>query len=363
MCKLPYNIGYQIDRLAQIPCQYLGGAELPKSANISPQERRNWLERYEDGERIDEIAKQAHRDTRTATTNIDRAHQERDFAAAQRDQLREALQSHQRDMLGLLERIGQSVGVLALDYPTYGPDFGLEDLLEPNDLARHSQVGLPKFQFSPTYAHEPVVSRANLDPPYVTIIRDSSGPKDVYLALENSRLWRMLKEHIGARDVLWKLIANWQKALLEECQARAELNRVIRTRAREATGLNVLLLPQSQQPHLTCAFSWIARSHVTMRALDEPLVSLKGGICACEGGILRVGSFTIAEWLSDTGMVKQQLEGVTAAMVEASETKRAVQTYQKLQAKVMEVRDSLEEYLLLRHLAGRCKICKKLAGQ
>jgi hypothetical protein len=337
---------------------------LPRVAKISPKERREWLERHERGERLDKIAEDAGRDTRTVTTNIDRARAERDFAAAQGEQLREALQSHQRDLLALLDRIGQTVGVPVLDFLQWEPDFGLEDLLEERDLVRYAQVGVGPFPFSPTYGHE----RAALAPPsdafYAIIVRDSTGPKEVRLAEEDSRLWRALKEHIGARAPLWKQITDWKKALLEECQARAALNQAIRAKAEEATGLKTLWNPNFPESHLTLAFAWFARNQITKRALGEPLSSLEEEIREYERRSLQtLGNSTLAEELSDTRQVKQQLEGVIAEMVAAPETKRAVQTYQNLQAKVREFRETVEEYLLLRHLAGRCSICKKLGGQ
>jgi hypothetical protein len=332
---------------------------LPRVAKISPRERREWLERYEKGDRIDQIAKDAGRDTRTVTPNIDRARLERDFAAVQRDQLREALQSHQQDMLALLALIGQTVGVPALDFLQWEPDFGLEDLLEERDVARYAQVGVGPFPFSPTYTHERAALAPRSDASYATIIRDSTGPKEVRLAKEDSRLWRALKEHIGARAPLWRQITDWKKALLEECQARATLNRAIWAKAEEVTGVKMLWILQPPAPRLNLAFVWWARNQITKRALGEPLSSLEEEIREDEEGSLQtLDNFILAEGLADTRQARQQLEGVIAEMVAAPETERAVQTYQNLEAKVAEVRETVEEYLLLHYLAGCCSICK-----
>ena len=80
---------------------------MPRRAKISAAQRREWLERYERGERQDELAKKAGVNPRTVRDRIERARLERDFELAQREQLREALRSHQKDMLDLLERIAQ----------------------------------------------------------------------------------------------------------------------------------------------------------------------------------------------------------------------------------------------------------------
>jgi hypothetical protein len=152
--------------------------------------------------------------------------------------------------------------------------------------------------------------------------------------------------------------------LLEECQARATLNQAIRAKAEEVTGVKMLWTPSFPAPRLNLAFAWFARNQVTKRALGEPISSLEVEIREYEGRSLQtLGNFTLAEGLSDARQVRQQLDGVIAEMVAAPETKRAVQTYQDLEAKVAEVREIVEEYLLLHYLAGRCSICKKLEGQ
>jgi hypothetical protein len=240
----------------------------------------------------------------------------------------------------------------------------LEDLVDEKYLARHPWVGVGPFPFSPTYVPERAALAPRSDASYATIIRDSTGPKEVRLAEEDSRLWRALKEHIGARGTVWKQIADWKKVLLEECQARATLNQMIRAKAEEVTGVKMLWTPQPPAPRLNLAFVWWARNQITKRALGEPLSSLEEEIREYEGGSLQtLDDFILAEGVPDARQARQQLEGVMADMVEAPETKRAVQTYQNLQVKVAEVRDTVEEYLLLRHLPGRCSICKKLGGQ
>ena len=114
---------------------------MPKGSKIAIGARRNWLDRSEGGKPIPEIAKEAGRDVRTVREHIERAHLERDFDVAQRDQLREALRDHQRDMLTLLQNLKDSVYVPDLaDNTISGIDYGLEDLWGPSDLARNREI-------------------------------------------------------------------------------------------------------------------------------------------------------------------------------------------------------------------------------
>ncbi len=108
---------------------------MPKKSIISVVERRNWLEDHEKGRALDEIAREVRRDQRTVKTNVERARLERDFEGAEREQLREALRSHQADMLAQLERLMHAVQMPDLTFrPVMSPDFGLESLLSPKEL-------------------------------------------------------------------------------------------------------------------------------------------------------------------------------------------------------------------------------------
>ena len=82
---------------------------MPKKPKISSGERRKWLERSENGDPIIGIAEGSGRDVRSVRAHIEKARLERNFEYAQRDQLRDALQGHQQDMLRLLANLKGSI--------------------------------------------------------------------------------------------------------------------------------------------------------------------------------------------------------------------------------------------------------------
>ena len=198
---------------------------MPRNSKIASGERRIWLERSERGEAIPRVAKDVRRDVRTVRQHIEKARLERDFEAASREQLNEALQAHQRDMLTLLDEFRRSVYVPSLDFHNVlGVDFGLEDLWDSSELERNRVASLDASN--------------DLSRSTVIVTRDSNGPFEILITAEESRLWRAINEHIG-KDSLWRYIADWRKALLEELQRRADLNRALRKEAEKAFGLNV----------------------------------------------------------------------------------------------------------------------------
>lgn len=80
---------------------------MPKGGIIPTDERRSWLERYEQGATIDSIAKNSGRTQRTVTTQLGRARQERQHDQVQVDLIRDAYRQHYGDLLGVAEELAE----------------------------------------------------------------------------------------------------------------------------------------------------------------------------------------------------------------------------------------------------------------
>ena len=323
---------------------------MPKESKVSTADRRDWLDKYENGARLDQLAKDAKRDPRTITTHIGKARLERDFQAAQRDQLREALRDHQRDMLALLEDLRQAVRVVPLTFlDKTGLDFGFEGLLEPSFLSRNQEVGL--------------VYLVNQTEAAVKVIRDQSGPLEVILRVEGSRLWRAVKEHTGS-DQQWRRLSDWRIGLVQELQCRAALNRSIRNIAEEIFGLQVGLSQVPGEPRLAPAAVWWMRARLTRIALGEDVPDLAGDIRqSSTGGLETHSGQWLAAHLGDTEKGVAQIGETIAAMTGREEVRAAARSFANLQDLTSRVHDALDESLLIHHIPGSCSLCKKLGGQ
>lgn len=321
---------------------------MPKESKVSTAERRDWLEKYENGVRLDQLAKEAKRDSRTIGTHIEKARLDRDFQAAQRDQLREALGAHQRDMLALLADLRQAVRVVPLTFlDKTGMDFGFEDL--PSILSRSPEVDL--------------VYLVNQTDAAVKVSRDQSGPLAVVLTVEESRLWRAVKEHIG-KDQLWRHLADWRKGLLHELQGRAALNRSIRNIAEGIFGLQISLSQVPGEPRLTPAAVWWMRARLTQIALGDDVPDLEDDVRqASTGGLESHSGQWLADHLEDTEKGLGQIGETIAAMTGRDEVRAAARSYASLQDLTSRFHDALDESLLIHHIPGRCSLCKKLGGQ
>lgn len=328
---------------------------LPKKSKITPGERRKWLEISEQGESIIKIANESERDVRSIKVHIEKARLERSFELAQRNQLENALQSHQQDLLGLLKDLKESINVPELDYfEPVGLDFGIEDLWSPSDLARNRDNLLP---------HRPVVTDRNNGPqtaPVYLVIRDMNGPQEIQSIPETSRLWRALKEHIR-QDRLWRNEGAWRKALLDELQRRADLNRAIREKAEEIFGLSVGLRGGSQEPWLAPAvISWI-RTRLTNNALGNYVRPIEEELTETSPGSLR--TMDSRELTASVEDPMAHIQQTLSAMEDNSGIDAAAKSYEYLRESTRSVHDAIDEHLLIHYITGLCGLCQKLGGQ
>lgn len=301
------------------------------------------------------IALESGRNERTVREHIEKAKLERDFIAAQRDQLRQAIQSHQSDMLGLLEHIRRAVHIDRFHFrQSMAPEFGLEDVWEPSFLAQNLEVGIgPAVPLpgSTEYAYDSVSA--------VTVKRDANGPNEIKIRAEGLRLWQAVKEHI-AKDSLWRQIAAWKHALLVECQGRVSINQLIRRQAEQVFGAPVSLKSAPQTPHLyPKTVEWI-RTRMTDLTLGAYVSEVTDEIRETSPGHLEFQSYTLSE---NVERPLEKLHRTLAAVTGSEEVKIAARNIRDLEEKTRRVGDVLDEYLLIHHIPGLCSLCRKLAGR
>ena len=81
---------------------------MSRGSRIAPAERRRWLEQYEEGSRIDKIAREAGRTQRTINEHLARARRERQQHEVTAGLLTQAYQKHYSRLLDLAQELGQA---------------------------------------------------------------------------------------------------------------------------------------------------------------------------------------------------------------------------------------------------------------
>ncbi len=313
---------------------------MPKKLNISSTQRKDWLNRYECGEAQDAIAAAEKVNPRTVRGQIERARIERSFEAAQQEQLGEALRKHQEDMLDLLKRTRMRIEV-----PSLNIDFGFE---EP--------TGSPDREV--TLSPEAGEGHA------VTIIIHDGQPKEIRLAEEESRLWLALKQHLGNRNSLWRDIAEWQRSLLKELQARAALSHAVKNKIEVKCGIPILIQSAEQHPRLTPAIIRLAQTEIANCSSGEPPSDFPARLQVSGGSLNdpRTASY-LTEYVVEPEKVKDALTEIIQNLVNSAEAKGMARVHHELRDSTKRTCDELEDYELLHHISGRCSLCKKLGGQ
>ena len=80
---------------------------MPKGGKVSIVDQREWLDRYEAGKTLDQIAREAKRSTRTVQNRIAKAQEERERNLVRAQVSRAAYEGHFRDLLTAVEDIGE----------------------------------------------------------------------------------------------------------------------------------------------------------------------------------------------------------------------------------------------------------------
>ena len=84
---------------------------------------------------------------------------------------------------------------------------------------------------------------------------------------------------------------------------------------------------------------------------------------ASTGGLESKSGKWLADHLEDTEKGIELLRETTAGMTGREEVQAAARSFANLQNLTSRVHDALEEYTLIHHIPGRCKLCRKLGGQ
>ena len=80
-----------------------------KKPGITPQQRADWLNRFENGESPPKIAEADDVDVRTVRSHLEKAQMERDRERARSEVLRAALEGHYRDLMDAAEKMKRQV--------------------------------------------------------------------------------------------------------------------------------------------------------------------------------------------------------------------------------------------------------------
>jgi hypothetical protein len=110
-------------------------------------------------------------------------------------------------------------------------------------------------------------------------------------------------------------------------------------------------------------FVAFAGMEATRRALGQPPIEVSDSVHTTEFRLDDSHSGAIlAQGVSQPEKYKVQLGALLEGVWQENEAWAAASAYREVRGLANSVRRSLDEYLLLHHIRGRCRLCRKLSG-
>jgi uncharacterized protein (DUF2267 family) len=307
-----------------------GVRKMPKK--IFPNERRQWLERYDSGESEAAIAKDAHRDVRTVKKCIAQARRERDVHGARVELLKNALKQHNDRLVNAVKEMES-----ALVMP-------VRDLWIPwRQNAPPSPIGF--IGSTATY--------------------EAGKGYKVALTAESKPEWGLVQEHLKG-DPMWASLTAWRRALAAHVEARRELGARCADLLMEKTGYKLVEQSVDRSDELPFLYVWSTLDLIYQAVLDRPLAveqatKLEGTIVVdTERGAVRHANAILAEAPGDEERCKANILAALKEALESKEAAKVEQTYKELAEATIKAKRSVEEILLLELVPGECRVCRRL---
>lgn len=303
---------------------------MPKK--ISLDEKRKWLQSYEKGKPELQIAKEAHKNIKTVKRGIEEARSERYAATAQAEMVKGALQRHQDNLLGIINRVLSALALPTHDLP----------------LSRDPNGSLSPMNLSGA-----------------TLYYNHNLGLVLTLPDEGTTLWGLLCEHLKG-DRIWKNLEQWKKAMVAHVQARSALNHATSFLLKHETGYDY----EDKSISPPRLYSYTTVNLLYQAAVDSCLgitgeEKLENMIIAdTETGRVRKGVGTIlAEAPGAEVQCRANIIQAFEKLLLSAEIGQVSKTYEELEVIMPKTRRLVEEMSLLGMVPGRCRVCRRLSIQ
>jgi len=286
------------------------------SKKISIQEKRRWLDLYEQGGTEVQIAREVKRDPRTIVKGLEEASKDRRLASVEAEMLRNALFKHQDQLTGIL-----------------------------NNMA--AMLVMPSYNLELIEEKEGLLAPIPLSGALLTQVSREQMILEIY---DEAKLeWDLLKEHLK-QDELWDLIKQWRKALIDHVWARWQFKQAIKSNLLRDTDLGSPKYTDSKKlenllRELVDLFYNVTTQRIlgirnttdVQRLIDEKLVSYK-----------------------DTAETGDKLVSIFDSLPGSIEAFKVKNTYEELTKITKLAKRQVDEILLLGMVTGKCRVCRRL---
>lgn len=295
------------------------------SRKISIQEKKKWLEMFEQGKTENQIARAVKRDLRTIVSGLQEASRDRHLANAEAEMLRNALLNHQNQLMNVLRNISSML------------------VLPPSILQLREENGLLV----------PIPLQGSLI--------EQTPEKEIRLKIheEDKLEWELLQGHLKS-DKLWSYIKRWRQAMTDYIRARWEFIQAIELSLEDKTKLQFEKQGKEQTEYLL---------PITVDLLYQ--VAINGILGVRDGSNLeeniKAGSDeSVRYWTTELARCKDTAkcrDGIISVFLSLPASPAGVEvksTYAELATVTRLARRHVDEILLLGMVTGKCRVCSRL---
>ena len=284
--------------------------------------KRQWLEEFEKGYSESYIASKYHCDLRTLKKGLEEARHELESRAARIEVLKTALLDHQEQLKKKLREIASSLSLPPQDWTVLGWYRGGKSVFEQDGS-------------------------------------ESGGE----LLLKEDMIYGLLKEHLK-QDVIWKLLAAWEKAYASHRYARIILQKKIACILENTTGLKLNEKPNNELEYL---FSCTAGDVFYKKTLkwafgDKKSEWLDNIKINQDAGEVRYQGTVLAKAPGKEKECGEALVKSFKDMQDLWENIVVVNTFNALEEVSDKASRAVEEILILGVVTGRCHVCKRISS-
>lgn len=286
------------------------------SKKISIQEKRRWLDLYEQGKTEVQIAREVKRDPRTIVKGLEEASKDRRLASVEVEMLRSALFKHQDQLTGILKNMAEMLVV---------PPYNLELREEKEGIL--APIPLPGALLKQVSKEQMILE-----------IHD-----------ENRLEWELLKEHLK-QDELWDSIRQCRKALIDHVWARWQFKQVVKSNLLRDTDLGSPKYTDGKQ------YENLLRELVDL-FYDVTTQKILGILNKTD--VRSVIDRKLAGY-NDTAETGDKIASIFASLPSSLEAFKVKNTYEELTKITKLAKRQVDEILLLGMVTGKCRVCRRL---
>jgi hypothetical protein len=296
------------------------------SRKISIQEKKKWLEMFEEGKTENQIALHEGKDLRTIVNGLQEASRQRHLANAEAEMLRTALLSHQEKLMGIVKGMASMLVI---------PDAAL--------TLREDENGIM------------------VATPIPGCLIEQNADKKITLKIhdEEKLEWELLQSHLKS-DKLWKQLDKWQDELTTHIKARWVFKISIKNNLEAETGLKFKGVNDRQTEYLLPAIRELFYE-VSMRKilgikdgtdLEHTITAEKDGIVKHVGNNLAV--------CKKTTICRDKIIDVLTYLPQKTAAQEVKKTYVELESITKVARRQVDEIMSLGMIMGKCRVCARL---